>query len=206
MKWAIVVIRKSKLSAERETSEARKSAVQSISVQLHDALTQLNECRRDLSKFGQQISQSSAQLSTAQALGAEKQREIANMRAQLAERESALKAARDEAREERQKLMDWIAKGVSNGVPIFAEMPLPVVTDEAPAPQPAPGTERIPSDVEEAIAVVGRRPRAIVDRITKKNDVDFEAAMKGAGVKRVFAEDRAVAQAEAVVISETKSA
>lgn len=204
MKWAIVVIRKSKLRAERETSEARKSAVQSISVQLHDALTELNECRRDLSKFGQQISQSSSQLSTAQALGAEKQREIANMRAQLAEREIALKAARDEAREERQKLMDWIAKGVSNGVPIFAEIPLPVVTDEAPAPQP--GTDRIPSDVEEAIAVVGRRPRAIVNRITKKNDVDFEAAMKGAGVKRVFAEDRAVAQAEAVVISETKSA
>jgi hypothetical protein len=146
------------------------------------------------------------QLNQAVALGAEKTREIATLRGLLAEKEQTLQTERKEAREERQKLMDWIAKGVSGGVPIFSEIPQPASTSDEADAKPKPGEERIPSDLEDAIRTVGRRPRAIVNHITKKKDADFVAAMAGAGVRRVFEEDRIDAEVEAAVISEQKSA
>lgn len=185
--------------------------VRNLSTQLHDATVMVQQAQaesagrgRDLSRMGPQLAQLQERLNQSASLVAAKQNELAMLRAELDRTIKALEVEREGAANERHKLMDWIAKGVSNGVPIFAEIPLPAAETEAPAP--APGSERVPTDVEAAIARVGRRPRSIVNHISKVNEVNFEAAMAGAGVKRVFQEDRVVAEAEAEAINEIKTA
>lgn len=202
MKLPIVVMRRRTLDGEHDAWANERMRVIRENVQLGNELSAMrSSVHGETQAHAHEVLRLKDHLSQASALAADKQREIAMLRAQLAEKELHLQAESTAAREERQKLMDWIAKGVSNGIPIFAEIPLPVASSEV-APAAPLATERVPSDVEEAIAAVGRRPRAIVNHISKKRDVDFAAAMAGAGVKRTFDEDRAVAEAEATVISE----
>jgi hypothetical protein len=176
--------------SRRESAELRKTA---------------EERGRDLARLGPQLAQFSDKLNATTALAAEKQREIGSLRSQLADKELQLKDERRLAREERQKLMDWIAKGVSGGTPIFAELPAPEAAAAEPEPKaPDPATERVPTELEDAVATVGRRARAIVKHIEHKKDVNFEGAMAAAGVRRIFDEDRVTAEVEAQAIEDRK--
>jgi len=168
----------------------------------HERKTAVSSAMGETIAHARESQRLTEQLTQSATLVADKQREIAMLRSQLTEKEAALQAERQASAEERHKLMDWIAKGVSNGIPIFAEIPKPVAEPEEP--KPAPGSERVPTEIEEAVNRVGRRARAIVKHIEKKNDLNFEEQMKGAGVRSVFQEDEAVATAEAVAISEQK--
>lgn len=172
------------LSAARDSARGSEIDSSRVIAQLNDRLAQSNE-RSALQG----------------AMLAEKQREIAGLRAQLAEAEQKLKAERAEGTEDRHKLLDWIAKG-TGGPPIYAEPE--TVPAEPEAPKKDPASERILGEVEEAARRVGRKPRAIVNSITAKRDADFEATMAGAGVKRIFDEDRADAETEAAVIAGEK--
>lgn len=203
MKLPIVVMRRRTLDGEHDAWANERMRVIRENVQLGNELSAVrSSVHGETQAHAHEVLRLKDHLSQASALAADKQREIAMLRAQLAEKELHLQAESTAAREERQKLMDWIAKGVSNGIPIFAEIPLPVAASSEVAPAVPLATERVPNDVEEAIAAVGRRPRAIVNHISKKRDVDFAAAMAGAGVKRIFDEDRVTAEVEATVISE----
>lgn len=177
--------------------------VRSLNIQLTKAHNELNAMRHDERSQTQEFYRINERLANSASLCADKQREIAMLRTQLQERDVLHAAERAEMRAQSQRLMDWVAKGMT-GVPIFAE-----VAKEAPEPVEAPakpGTERIPTDVEDAIAKVGRKARAVVNHITKKKDVDFQAAMAGAGVRRIFEEDKLDAEVEATVIHEQQHA
>lgn len=194
------------------THEGEQQASKHVSALLSNssgelvALRKLAEERgRDLARLGPQLAHASEKLSSTVALAAEKQREIGALRSQIVEKELQFREEQRLAREERQKLMDWIAKGVSGGMAIFAESPVPPAAEPEPPGKPAdPATDRVPTELEDAVATVGRRARAIVKHIEKAKDANFEAAMAAAGVRRIFDEDKVTAEVEAEVIAENK--
>jgi hypothetical protein len=192
----------SRKRAEAETANMVTEVIRPLNIELTKAHNELNAMRHDERSQTQEFYRLNERLAASTSLCADKQREIAMLRSQVQQQEAQHIAERNELRADSRRLMDWVARGVT-GVPIFAEIPKP---DAEPAPEPAkPATDRVPTDVEEAISKVGRRARAVVNHITNKKDADFVAAMQGAGVKRIFAEDKLDAEVEAQAIHEATS-
>jgi hypothetical protein len=192
----------SRKAAQAEATRSIAEVDRALHVQLTAANNELVAMRHDERNQAQELYRLNERLSASAALCADKQREIAMLRSQLQEKEALHTAERAEMREENKRLMDWVAKGMT-GVPIFVEPP-----KDTPEPAEAPTkpvTERVPTDVEEAISKVGRRARSVVNHITHKKDADFLAAMQGAGVKRIFADDKVDAEVEAQVIHERQT-
>lgn len=141
------------------------------------------------------------QLAASIALNSAKQQEIAQLRGQVADWSARFERAIEDGGNERHKLMDFFAKGVSGGVAIFEQPPKPEPEPAEPGKPEATGKEIPVSDVTEAIRAVGTRARNIVRKIETKKDMEFKDAMRASGVTQLFVEDKAEAEAQAVVSS-----
>lgn len=137
---------------------------------------------------------------TAVSMAAEKQKEIAALRAQIVELMAAHKeqVGRSDTRVE--KLMDWIAKGYT-GVPIFDKPEAPAVEPVAEAPKPAdPMKDVVETDMEEAFRVAGPRARSISRFLTLKADAKYNDEQLS--VRETFKQDKIDGEVAAVVAVE----
>ena len=178
--------------------------IRPLNVELTKAHNELSSMRHDERNQSQELFRLNERLAASASLCADKQREIAMLRTQLQEKEALYAVERAEARADRARLMDWVAKGMT-GVPIFAEIPKETVVPEPEKPAD-PSKDPVPTELQDAISKVGRRARAVVNHITKSKDANFAEEMARGGVRRVFQEDKVDAEVAAEVIHERKSA
>lgn len=194
MEFSWLIINRSKLRDHRAQIVAKDRELANQGNELHELR---NGVRQSEAKHSREIFLLTEQAKSATVLAAEKQREIATLRTQLQEQKLEHKAERTEWGEERKKFIDWITKGTT-GLPVFAELK----EDPAPAPEPVKpidlANDPVESDLTEAIRKVGRSPRAVTKFVEHKRDADFSEAMSGLGVRKIFEEDRAVGEAEAI--------
>jgi len=178
--------------------------LRTASAELAKARDDESAARHQWRKQTEELFKVQERLSNSASLCADKQREIAMLRTQLQEKEALYAVERAEARADRARLMDWVAKGMT-GVPIFAEIPKETVVPEPEKPANL-DKDVVPTELQDAISKVGRRARAVVNHITKEKETDFAQQMARSGVRRVFQEDKVDAEVAAEVIHERKSA
>lgn len=215
MKLSVPFVSKRAHVEALESLHAKNVALQRINADLSTELISVkNSALGEANDSAKKMLLLSERLGAAQALAADKQREIATLRKDVEYRDQMIERERAVSREEREglmcrveKLMDWITKGIS-GVPIFSEPPVEVAEE---SPRPETDEERAKrlmkeevteTPVTKAIREAGtRNARHVVKTITRNNERTFAEEMSSAGVRRTFDKDREDAEREALEVT-----